>query len=187
MLFRSVATSKLSQPDVTLNGTITNGSDQVTALSNTAGLRVGMLVFNNKLPFNTRIKSIDSAVAITLTKPATAGGAGESLKFVSTSSTAYLADWKASDQGFSPVLAGAAGATGIAFSPLDINLWHPTVRRGDVPGDSVAAPDPGSGINIAPDRSREPKKGGAPGGTSMYFGLETFSPNPAYKIGRAHV
>jgi hypothetical protein len=43
------------------------------------------------------------------------------------------------------VLAAGAGNTGLAFSPLDINLWHTTTRRGGDPGG---------------------------GGLSMYFGLE---------------
>ena len=55
-----------------------------------------------------------------------------------------------------------AGATGLAFSPLDINLWHPTDNRGN---------DLGHGINEAPDNSRD---NGVPGGTSMYFGLEKY-------------
>ena len=55
---------------------------------------------------------------------------------------------------------GAGGARGLAFSPLDINLWHPTGRRGG---------DAGHGINAAPDTTRIDA---VPGGTSMYFGLE---------------
>jgi len=53
------------------------------------------------------------------------------------------------------------GARGLAFSPLDINLWHPTTRRGL---------DPGHGINPSPDTTRI---GAVSGGTSMYFGLES--------------
>ncbi|HUE72938.1 MAG TPA: GEVED domain-containing protein [Pirellulaceae bacterium] len=49
--------------------------------------------------------------------------------------------------------------TGLAFSPLDINLWHPTNRRQG---------DAGHGINAAPDNSRD----ATPGGTSFYFGFE---------------
>ncbi|TVS14763.1 MAG: hypothetical protein EA424_18305, partial [Planctomycetaceae bacterium] len=81
--------------------------------------------------------------------------------------------------------------TGLAFSPLDFNLWHPTTTRGT---------DAGHGINPAPDNSRTPGsspvngnlaqgfvRGGvttkgtlanpiteANGHTSMYFGLERF-------------
>ena len=58
-----------------------------------------------------------------------------------------------------------AGATGLAFSPLDINLWHPTDNRGN---------DLGHGINEAPDNSRNNNQPG--GGTSMYFGLEEYAP-----------
>ncbi|MCC9643392.1 tandem-95 repeat protein [Rhodopirellula sp. JC740] len=69
---------------------------------------------------------------------------------------------------------------GLAFSPLDLNLWHPTTRR---------ANDVGHGINPAPDGSRTPGDidevygeanaiGGQrtfsqqSGGASFYFGLE---------------
>ena len=57
-----------------------------------------------------------------------------------------------------------AGAKGLAFSPLDINLWHPTTARGS---------DAGHGINAAPDNSRT---GGdvKDGGASMYFGFERY-------------
>ncbi|HBJ35020.1 MAG TPA: hypothetical protein DDZ51_09720, partial [Planctomycetaceae bacterium] len=51
---------------------------------------------------------------------------------------------------------------GLAFSPLDFNLWHPTNKR---------ATDPGHGINSAPDASRVAVNGG----TSMHFGFESFN------------
>ena len=83
--------------------------------------------------------------------------------------------------GDSPVsLATVNGATGLAFSPLDVNLWHPTRRRGDVPTDPVGAADPGHGINVPLDDTRNST--GTPGGTSMYFGLEEYSTNPAYGV-----
>lgn len=68
--------------------------------------------------------------------------------------------------------------SGIAFSPLDFNLWHPTTRRGL---------DAGHGINPAPDLSRAPQQFNtfvgpdgtqftqADGGASFYFGLENYS------------
>lgn len=51
------------------------------------------------------------------------------------------------------------GATGLAFSPLDVNLWHPTNARWS---------DDGHGIDAAVDRTRF----GNSGGLSMYFGLD---------------
>lgn len=56
------------------------------------------------------------------------------------------------------------GATGLAFSTLDFNLWHPTTQQ---------ATDPGHGVLPAPDRSRDltPTEY-AVGGASYYFGLE---------------
>jgi hypothetical protein len=61
-----------------------------------------------------------------------------------------------------------SGATGLAFSPLDINLWHSTTRRGDLNSDPVSASDEGHGVNATRDNMRP----GEVGGTSMYFGLE---------------
>jgi len=85
---------------------------------------------------------------------------------------------------YTNVPTGTGGrVTGLAFSPLDFNLWHPTLRR---------ATDPGHGINDPFDHSREPGmhrveyRGGArtdrtrydedQGGASFYFGLEQFVP-----------
>jgi parallel beta-helix repeat protein len=73
---------------------------------------------------------------------------------------------------------GGFGA-GLAFSPLDFNLWHPTLQRSD---------DPGHGINIAPDNSRLPgvvprtansrSKTQSNGAESFYFGLEQWRQTP---------
>ena len=71
------------------------------------------------------------------------------------------------------------GATGLAFSPLDFNLWHPTQRRGDAPNDTATAADPGHGINRTPDNARtQQSKDVTIGGVSMYFGLEEYSNDP---------
>ena len=76
----------------------------------------------------------------------------------------------------------ASGVLGLAFSPLDINLWHPTVRRGR---------DDGHGINISYDHTRDELDNTKfklqyqtqttdrtflmeEGGASMYFGLEKY-------------
>ena len=70
-----------------------------------------------------------------------------------------------------------SGAQGLAFSPLDFNLWHPTLRRGDTDIDSVGTPDPGHGINTTPDNARTQDTDVLVGGASMYFGLERFNPD----------
>ena len=57
------------------------------------------------------------------------------------------------------VSTGRTNVEGLAFSPLDFNMWHTTTRRGT---------DPGHGVNAAPDSSREAVEGG----TSLYFGIE---------------
>ena len=54
---------------------------------------------------------------------------------------------------------GQTDVTGLAFSPLDFNLWHLTGLRGD---------DQGHGVNSAPDGSR----GATRGGQSLYFVLK---------------
>ena len=71
-----------------------------------------------------------------------------------------------------------ATGTGLAFSPLDVNLWHPTIARGT---------DVGHGINAPFDNTRTPNAeplvqntrsfNESQGAASMYFGLEEFNPN----------
>ncbi len=82
------------------------------------------------------------------------------------------------------VSTGISNPTGLAFSPLDTNLWHPTTRRGT---------DAGHGVNWAYDYSRTPSvedhtlsdgSGSSnndvydhdegQGGVSFYFGLEQY-------------
>ncbi len=60
---------------------------------------------------------------------------------------------------------GVAGAVGLAFSPMDFNLWHPTTKRGA---------DDGHGINEAPDGTRE----AVDGETSFHFGFEQWTQTP---------
>lgn len=82
-------------------------------------------------------------------------------------------------------IGGLSGSvTGLSFSPLDFNLWHPTTQRGE---------DAGHGINNTPNRSRNPgdveytvNTGAATraldqaeGGISMQFGFETWNQNQA--------
>ncbi|MCA9121350.1 MAG: pre-peptidase C-terminal domain-containing protein, partial [Planctomycetales bacterium] len=81
-----------------------------------------------------------------------------------------------------PNVSGTERITGLAFSPLDFNLWHLTTNRGT---------DAGHGINDAPDDSRDPRNSvdtvfdaawrsaGSnhfpdefDGGASFYFGFE---------------
>ena len=74
-----------------------------------------------------------------------------------------------------------SGATGLAFSPLDFNLWHATEAR---------YADAGHGIETAPDNSRD-SLGSFPhsnytsngygqqiGDASFYFGLEEWTDTP---------
>jgi GEVED domain-containing protein/dockerin type I repeat protein/parallel beta helix pectate lyase-like protein len=57
---------------------------------------------------------------------------------------------------------GVGGAVGLAFSPLDENLWHVSGRRGG---------DAGHGLIPTPDNSRGATEG-VDGGSSMYFGFD---------------
>jgi hypothetical protein len=62
---------------------------------------------------------------------------------------------------------GLQAATGLAFSPLDFNLWHPTLS------DSSTL---GHGVLPAPDRTREDQPDTQlAGGASFYFGLDNIS------------
>ncbi|TWT83914.1 Dockerin type I repeat protein [Planctomycetes bacterium CA13] len=75
---------------------------------------------------------------------------------------------------------------GIAFSPIDVNLWHPTTRR---------ATDAGHGINTVVDSTRAPGSANVnyvdnigadrsfnqgQGGASFYFGLEQHIPSGSF-------
>jgi len=72
--------------------------------------------------------------------------------------------------GDTQVFSGVSQATGLAFSPLDVNLWHPTTRRGG---------DAGHGINASANADGiRPVTG--PGGSSMYFGYERHQAPPPY-------
>ena len=85
----------------------------------------------------------------------------------------------------------ALSPTGLAFSPLDFNLWHPTTRRAgtDTTGDGLVDTDAGHGINPTFNLSRFPSTEDASitddqgnayglsqvqGGASLYFGLEQY-------------
>lgn len=82
--------------------------------------------------------------------------------------------------GATSVSTGVGGATGLAFTPADVNLWHPTMQR---------RADAGHGINSTFDQSRPAnvdwttgihnrsttlKEGAA----SLYFGFETWQQDP---------
>ena len=77
------------------------------------------------------------------------------------------------------VQTGVRSATGLAFSTLDINLWHSTTARDQ---------EAGHGVNLSPDTIRtsavttsDGKQVSQLGGTSMYFGFEQWmSSNPTY-------
>jgi hypothetical protein len=73
---------------------------------------------------------------------------------------------------FSPSL--GTGLTGIAFSPLDFNLWNPTTARGG---------EAGHGVPAAADGSRD----AVAGGQSMYFGLQEFDTTPQFGVMTAAV
>jgi hypothetical protein len=96
-----------------------------------------------------------------------------------TNGLAQIAD--GGTAGGNSISIGLNGATGLAFSPLDFNLWHPTMTRGN---------DAGHGINPAFDNSRTRltnvthsipdgrQQTEAQGGASFHFGLEQWVQNP---------
>jgi hypothetical protein len=65
----------------------------------------------------------------------------------------------------------AGVATGLAFSPLDINLWHATGRRGSDAGHGVN-PTLGAGDNSRDGAAEQGDGTESGGGQSMYFGFE---------------
>ncbi|MFM7206468.1 MAG: hypothetical protein ACKO4T_07365, partial [Planctomycetaceae bacterium] len=78
---------------------------------------------------------------------------------------------------FSPKM--GAGLTGIAFSPLDFNLWHPTTARGADAGHGVPAVTDGSRkttstITVVDGAGNSRSQTQGAGGVSMYFGLEEY-------------
>jgi hypothetical protein len=104
---------------------------------------------------------------------------------IDTSGNLYCLDQSGNLQavfagGATSVSTGLGGANGLAFSPLDFNLWHPTeTRRTDL----------GHGINPSFDESRNNNnqfpvnlngRGSNEqiGGASFYFGLDNWVTNP---------
>jgi hypothetical protein len=78
-----------------------------------------------------------------------AGGALYALDTTGSPLTVFDADGDGVADATS-IATGVGGATGLAFSPLDVNLWHPTTRRNAEAGGGTSAADR----------------------LSMYFGLE---------------
>ena len=192
--------------NVSRAGGTTNSSTTVSNLSTVNDLRVGMLVFGQGIARGTTITGVNRGNRqITLSQNATGTVAVNNLSFVSTSSFEYLTDWaRATPLGnviandttgvTSPEL--VPGATGIAFSPLDVNLWHPTLYRSNEAGHGIN-PTTGTGDNtrdgsdlqrglvlprLDDDGGISNNTGSIPernGGASMYFGLEQHSSTPA--------
>lgn len=68
--------------------------------------------------------------------------------------------------GATSVSTGVANAVGLAFSPLDQNLWHIT------PANSMRNADAGHGLTVLPpDHSLDPTLASGQGGPSFYFGV----------------
>lgn len=86
------------------------------------------------------------------------------------------------DGGADHMFVGATGVTGLAFSPLDFNLWHPTFKQNT---------EAGHGINDTFDQTRTDTGGNThdisgsdtrtqseqQGGASFYFGFEEWVQN----------
>ncbi|MFH1920132.1 MAG: hypothetical protein ABIP48_09645, partial [Planctomycetota bacterium] len=100
------------------------------------------------------------------------------------------------------VSTGVSGATGLAFSPLDANLWHPTTRLGSEAGHGINAPydlsrtpeaearTHADGDSSSSDSAYNQNEG--QGGVSFYFGLENYvdsntNPYLNYETNRAQL
>ncbi|MBB3204713.1 hypothetical protein FHS27_000477, partial [Rhodopirellula rubra] len=164
-----LALANIQTGDIRVSGDLQNGGVVVHFAGSFAGLDVTPLVVDNA-------GMLDGTVADAVVSGTVADGLADD---VMTSVT------------------GMDGAPiGLAFSPLDFNLWHPTMQRGN---------DLGHGINEASDGSRdsgnfavEIPDGTLPllfddlgdpiprtrvtnegaGGASFYFGLEQWQFNP---------
>ncbi len=71
----AVVLTTITEPSITLTGTLISAAATVTGLSSTAALFVGMPVSGTGVPYGTLIATIASATALTLTQNATASGA----------------------------------------------------------------------------------------------------------------
>ncbi|HID21954.1 MAG TPA: hypothetical protein EYP14_06090, partial [Planctomycetaceae bacterium] len=109
-------------------------------------------------------------------------GSGELVAFEPDGNLKTVFDTNADGVADSSVIdTGVAGATGLAFSPLDFNLWHPTTRRGADEGHGVNAPfdlsrTPGAESVTYSDEheGHEYSSDQGQGGVSFYFGLEEY-------------
>jgi subtilisin-like proprotein convertase family protein len=113
------------------------------------------------------------------------GAFADFLFAIDTSGTLYCLDTSGNlqgvfDGGATSIDTGLGSATGLAFSPLDFNLWHPTETR---------RLDAGHGINPSFDESRNNNNqfpvdlngrgsNEQVGGASFYFGLDNWAQNP---------
>ncbi|HUT95464.1 MAG TPA: PKD domain-containing protein [Thermoguttaceae bacterium] len=89
--------------------------------------------------------------------------------------------------GVSVINTGVGSPTGLAFSPLDFNLWHPTTTRSADEGHGVNAPYDLSRTPSAEDRTHSDgnststnsayNQNEGQGGVSFYFGLENYVDN----------
>ena len=139
------------------------------ALTDAADIRLDMFVISDDLPgWYGQILAKDtvtnSVTLTTLVDPSVVA----TFKFINISTVGYLPDW-IGDHNFSEPVGNGSG---IAFSPLDINLWHSTERRGG---------DAGHGVNSVPDGTRN----SVAGETSMYFGLEQWESGRQYGVSDA--
>lgn len=83
--------------------------------------------------------------------------------------------------GGTSIYVGATGITGLAFSPLDFNLWHPTFRQNNEAGhginntfDQTRTDAGGNGRDTFPNGLQHSEQ---QGGASFYFGFEEWLTN----------
>ena len=150
-------------------------NENFSALPATTGMVTNIVNFGPKAPF----------AGLALAPQNLYGGALHDVMFaITTNGDIYAIDYVTGQMisqipgttidlfpnGATHVSTGLANATGLAFSTVDANLWHPTNQD---------ASDPGHGINPAADNSREQQStsgvvspASTSGGSSYYFGLE---------------
>lgn len=109
---------------VALTGDMTLGDEEITGLSTTGDLRIGMRVVGTGIDADSRILSIDSATEITMTKPALTTSVGSALEFQDRFSIGGVDYWAGSAQDVSKnqFLADSSGTPAQNIDATALNL-----------------------------------------------------------------
>lgn len=102
---------EITRLKASLTGNITNLMPQITSLSSTAALAIGMSVVGTNIPVGAIIISIDSGSQVTLSTNATATASGVSLTFGQKESHYLINEVDIFERGFASSLIDTSGGT----------------------------------------------------------------------------